>query len=243
MKRLLALSCLLLFSLGCAVEDAGPVCPGPNCPAKPKVEPTKPKEPKKPRKPHAEDGDVVAITIGGPTSPDGSVEVTCDLPVEQRTKNVGGRDGAGLCVFSSIGHAARWQNERRLINFQQVMRAEPGGGYPAKVDRMIEKYGKGTPYLQYEGGDPAILKAALATGRMPSITYNGRDPHYRGTIAHMTNLVHLDDKWAVVLDNNFVGPDELVWLSPDEFLQRWKGNGGGWAVVLLAPPPPPVPHN
>ncbi|MGE3803695.1 MAG: hypothetical protein AB7K24_03365 [Gemmataceae bacterium] len=169
--------------------------------------------------------------------------MTCDLPVDQRTRNVGGRDGAGLCVFSSIGHAARWQNERRLVNFQQDMRQEPGGGYPAKVDRMIARYGAGTAYLQYEGRELALLREALASGRMPSVTYDGRDPHYRGSIAHMVNLVYLDDQWACVLDNNFVGENELVWLDVASFQSRFTGGGGGWAVVLLAPPPPPVPHH
>jgi hypothetical protein len=182
------------------------------------------------------------ISIGGPTGPDGTTEVACDLPVEQRTRNVGGRDGAGLCVFSSIGQAARWQNETRLVNFQSDMRKELGGGYPAKVDRMIARYGAGTPYLQYEGCDTSLLKMALETGRMPSVTYNGHDPHYSGTIAHMVNLIHLDERWAVVLDNNFVGENELVWLTPEEFRSRWCGSGSGWAVILLAPPPPPIPH-
>jgi hypothetical protein len=184
------------------------------------------------------------ITVGGPTCPDGKTEVACDLPLDQRTRNVGGRDGAGLCVFTSIGHSARWQHESRLEEFQKAMRAEPGGGYPEKVDAMIAKYGKGTPYLQYEGRDPTILKEALASGRMPAVTYNGHDPHYgNATIAHMVNLVYLDDQWACVLDNNFIGENELVWLSSKEFLQRWTGGRTGWTVILLAPPPPPVPHN
>jgi hypothetical protein len=184
------------------------------------------------------------ITIGGPTAPDGKTEVACDLPVDLRTKNVGGRDGAGLCVFSSIGHSARWQHETRLEDFQQKMRAEPGGGYPEKVDAMIAKYGAGTAYLQYEGKDPQILEQALASGRMPAVTYNGHDPHYgNATIAHMVNLVFLDDRWACVLDNNFVEENSLVWLSRHDFLQRWTGGRSGWVVVLLAPPPPPVPHN
>jgi hypothetical protein len=182
------------------------------------------------------------IRLGGPLGPDGKTEVTCDLPVSERMRNTGGRDGAGLCVFTSVQNAARYQNETRLVNFQAAMRKEPGGGYPQKVDAMIAKYGKGTLYLQYEGKDPAVLRATLATGRMPSVTYNGHDPHYRGSIAHMVNLIHLDERWAVVLDNNFVGEQELVWLSPADFLQRWRGNGSGWAVVLLAPPPPPVPR-
>ncbi len=182
------------------------------------------------------------ITVGGPVGPDGKTEVTCDLPVAERMRNTGGRDGAGLCVFTSIQNAARYQNEARLVNLQSDMRKEAGGGYPTKVDAMIAKYGKGATYLQYEGKEPAVLKAALASGRMPCVTYNGHDPHYAGTIAHMVNLIHLDEQWAVVLDNNFVGAQELVWLSPQDFYRRWRGNGGGWAVVLLMPPLPPVPH-
>ena len=186
-------------------------------------------------------------TVGGPTSPDGKLTVAVDLPVSQRTKNVGGTDGAGLCVFSSIGHSARWQNETRLVDFQAKMRQERGGGWPEKVDQMIKKYGSGTSYLQYEGTDPTVLIEAIKGGRMPGVTYNGHDPHYSGSISHMVNLVAYtgdsDTDWVCVLDNNYVGDRDLVWLRPREFKHRWCGSGSGWAVVLLAPPPPPIPVN
>jgi hypothetical protein len=186
--------------------------------------------------------------LGGPVSPDGKAAVQVDLPVDQRTKNVGGRNGAGLCVFTSIGHAARWQNEDRLVNFQRDMRKELGGGWPEKVDQMIAKYGKGADYLQYQGNDPAVLIAALKGGRMPSVTYNGHDPNYGNrSVAHMVNLVAYTgdtaSDWVCVLDNNFIAADKLVWMRPAEFKQRWCGQGGGWAVVLLANAPPPIPVN
>lgn len=190
-----------------------------------------------PKRPWAEaTGDAVVsrVHIGGPIAPDGRTEVTCDLPVDMRTRNVGGSDGAGLCVFSSIGHAARWSNETRLWDFQKQMRQERGGGWPDKVDKMIAKYGPGTPYIQYTGNDPAILKAALATGRMPSVTYNGN---------HMVNLIYLDDTWAAVLDNNYVGENEIRWFPTEEFLRLWRTGGQAWTVVLLAPPPPDPPIN
>lgn len=45
---------------------------------------------------------VSAVRVGGPVGPDGKTEVTCDLPVDQRIKNIGSKiDGAGMCVFSS----------------------------------------------------------------------------------------------------------------------------------------------
>lgn len=260
LSALLLLACFLLFHrhIAARVTGLGLIATmllwsfSHIAPAKPQPKPALPSplRPKRPKEdypfppPSAMIQQMIgAITIGGPVAPDGKRQVVCDLPVDQRTRNVGGRDGAGLCVFSSIGHAARWQNERRLEDFQKKMRAEPGGGYPSKVDAMIAKYGKGAQYVQYEGSDPTILEAALKTGRMVSVTYNGRDPHYRGTIAHMVNLVYLDADLACVLDNNFVGENELVWLSRQEFLSRWTGGGGGWAVVLLNPPPPPPPHN
>lgn len=170
--------------------------------------------------------------IGGPVSPDGKAEVTCNLPLSLRAKNVGGRDGAGLCVFTSVMHAARYQNERRLSDFQREMRQEDGGGWPEKLEAMIAKYGKDTRYVQYIGTNPSFLVEALNSGRMVSITY---------TRVHMVNLIYLSDEWAAVLDNNFIGENEIRWHRTSELLQMWRDGGQGWAVVLLAPRPPSPP--
>lgn len=190
------------------------------------------------------------LSEGGPIAPDGKTEVDCDLAVELRQKNIGGSDGAGLCVFTSIEHAARYQNERRLWDLQKQMSRERGGGYPEKVDAMIAKYGPGTRYIQHVAGDLEFLYQAIRTGRMPGVTYAGRDMHYgpRQRVAHMVNLVHLDPpsarpRLACVLDNNYIGEKQLVWMTADEFRSRWLDMSGGWAIVCLAPPPSPVPHN
>lgn len=182
---------------------------------------------------------------GGPTSPDGAETVQVDILPNLRAKNVGGKDGAGLCVFTSIMHSARDQCERKLWNLQHDMTQELGGGYPEKVDQMIKKYGAGTKYVQYEGADLAVLRAALATGRSPGITYDGTlDPHYSyRKIAHMVNLVHLSEKWACILDNNFIGDTQLIWLRPDAFKRTWMGGRNGWAVILLEPAAAPIPRN
>lgn len=178
--------------------------------------------------------------VGGRVSPDGSEALACDLPAFEHMKNTGGSDGAGLCVFTSVEHCARWQNEGALRGFQQKMRKEPGGGYPEKLDRMMARHCPGATCLQYTGNDPALLKIALRTGRMPAVTY-GFSPRYGSRIAHMVNLVHFSDRWACILDNNFPGDDKYEWMKPVEFERRWTMGGGGWAVFLLNPPPPPIP--
>lgn len=184
--------------------------------------------------------DAIEAFTEGERGPKGQ-EPVCDLPTEYRMKNVGGRDGAGLCVFTSINHSAFWQQAKELQDFQKKMRSEPGGGYPEKVDAMIAKYGKGVDYVQHTGGDEEFLTLALKTQRMPGVTYAGRDNRYSGPIAHMVNLIYLDSEVAAILDNNF--PDKPLWMTRKEFLDRWRDRGGGWAVVLLNAPPPPPPTN
>lgn len=98
-------------------------------------------------------------------------------------------------------------------------------------------------YIQVTGKDLEILKAACASGRMPGVTYSfSPSGRYRGMrIAHMVNLVHADDRYFVVLDNNYVtGEKHLEWLSPQEFARVYAP---GWAVIPLKPGPPFAPMN
>jgi len=202
------------------------------------------KKPRRPRRPSLPPI-TSSIVEGGNVGP-GGIEVQVDLPEEMWKHNVTSR-GQGCCVFRSIDHAAHWQNVPELWGFPEWLQKKglSGGGYPGNVTERIKAICKErgvpeTPYIQYEGGkDTTILELALATGRLPGITYDGMDGvHYHGRIAHMTNLAYLDDKMAAILDNNFP-PDKLLWMSRADFLKRWSG----WAVILLAPRPPAPPHN
>src|SRR5260370_30645652 len=98
------------------------------------------------------------ISVANPFLADGNVHdneaITCDLPPSEHLKNSVGRDGLGLCVFTSIDHAARWSNEPALIGFRDFMTKQPGGGWPEKVDDYIPKMAasKGLPapgYVQH----------------------------------------------------------------------------------------------
>ena len=190
----------------------------------------------------------IGATIAGGTGPDGT-QIACDLPMSQQMHNTGGSDGAGLCVFTSIAHAARWQQVGQLEDFQQFMKSHPGGGYPDKVDKMIaaasKAHGMDKPdYLQSEGMDLELLKAACKSGRMPGVTYSfSPSGRYGGKkIAHMVSLIQATDQWFVILDNNYpcdaAHPDNYEWLTPQEFQRVYAP---GWAVILLDPPPPPLP--
>lgn len=190
------------------------------------------------------------------------VRVTTDLPPSQHHRNVGSQvDGAGLCVYTSFWHAALWQSVKDVYEFRAYMERRPGGSYPEKFDATLASYckSKGVPlpgYVQHTGGDVEFLKLALKTGRMVCVTYCGVDGsgRYGGeVIAHMVNLVYLDDQYGCILDNNF--PGTFLWMPAREFVARWTGIatngqpyrirrsavGGGWAIVLLGSPPPPYP--
>lgn len=189
--------------------------------------------------------------VGGTLAPDGNTEIQIDLPHQLHKHNISSR-GSGCCVFRSISHAAYYQEVAVLKDFAEWVRSKglPGGGYPGNVAeriRMICKE-KGVPepaYIQIEGKDLELLKAATRSGRMVSVTYS-KSPTGRyngGRIAHMVNLPHADDHYFAVLDNNYPGADKYEWMTPQEFATICNPGGRYWAVVLLAPPPPAPPRN
>jgi len=186
--------------------------------------------------------------VGGPRHPDGT-EVQLDLPREYQLRNRGGSDGAGLCVFASLQHSAVWQDVAPLTHVFSWMFTHPGGGWPEKVDQVIaaickEQNVAAPDYLQVEGPDLEILKLACRTGRMPAVTYSmSPTGRYGGArIAHMVSLVHADERWFAVLDNNY--PGTIEWMTPADFRATYLGRSGqGWAIILLAEGPPPPPSN
>ncbi len=214
-----------------ADSPATPACPGiPECRADTAVSPS-------PFWP-------VEGKSGGLLSPDGSVRLRCVLPPELQMKNVGGSDGAGLCVFTSIQMACRLQGIQEMEGFREWMQKRPGGGYPQKVDQMIAAFCKEKgvtppPYVQVEGADLQVLRRACAAGLPCSVTFsNAGNPlqRYGGShISHMINCFHADSKWYGVLDNNYIQTpqnlDMIGWLNEQEFA---KAYAPGWTVVFLA---------
>lgn len=199
-----------------------------------------------PRVPDAPNAPENRDFVGGETYDGRTLKIA--LPVSEHLRNKAGLDGYGLCTFASLAHAARWQYVPELIDLLDYMTRYDGGGWPDKVDQVIErKAGKDVvQYIQCVRFDEKLLELAVKTGRMPAVTY-GYSPRYGEIIAHMVNLVFMDDKYLVFLDNNFPGTYE--WVPRAEGIRRIRirmlddtgryAEDGGWFVVLLAPTQPP----
>lgn len=230
-------------------------CPGPNCPDNPPWHP-RPRPCPVPGPCPRPRGDLFPApqgpgraTIAG-RAYDGE-EISADLPGSEHLKNVGSKkDGAGMCVFSSIEMAALWQGLECMRGWRNWCATNyPGGGYPQKVDQLIQDWckHKGIPvpeYAQYEGQSPEqILDIIDRTRRMACWTY-GYGERYSGTIAHMTCGAKFGGKYAVNLDNNFPGDGSYEWMSRAELLKRIKHpSGKAWVFVWLTPAPPLPPFN
>lgn len=195
----------------------------------------------------------------GPLSPDGKEALQIDYPADRHTRNVAGSDGAGLCVFTSMHHAGDWQDDPLFAVMQEFMRNYPGGGYPEKVDAVLQKaaakYGYPVPdYIHIKQTDLELLKLAAKNRLMPMVTYGkSLTGRYNGQyINHMVNLANATDNWFAVLDNNYIKTFE--WLKPGEFKLAHesyatnnrgggRSDGQGWAMILLTKSPPPTPKN
>lgn len=174
------------------------------------------------------------------------------VPKDRQPRNIGGSDGLGLCGFTSIQYAATFQHLAGLEDLQQYMSTRPGGAWPEKVDQVIEqKLGpdSGLQWVHVYGSEAIpLIKRALATGRMPCISYGFGERYRLDAINHMVNLVCFDDEYAAVLDNNYPGTCE--WMPADELLPRFEWvadrNGvgyhaEGWAIIFITNPQPPLP--
>jgi len=111
----------------------------------------------------------LGAVVGGSRAPDGT-EVQCDLPVELHRRNTTSR-GQGCCVWTSIHHAALWQN---VAAYQEAPRwiqehGVPGGVYPGAVEKYLPEMarqrgntGPGLPQLR--GRRPGTVEAGLPHG-------------------------------------------------------------------------------
>ena len=152
---------------------------------------------------------------------------TVNVPFGLRQSNWRGSQGEGSCVHASMISLMRWQGR---INTAKWWRDHNGNGewdtdLAAKFDRAGIRYA-----FTSDCGDVSFLEWACKTRRGCGVTVMGG--------CHMVALIHLDDRWAGLLDNNHTG--KFIWVPRETFLSEWK-NSGSWAIVPIYTPAPPMP--
>lgn len=149
-----------------------------------------------------------------------------NVPYGLRQENWGGVEGGGSCVHVSMVTLLRWQGQPELAKWWY--NTYNSGEY---ASRMAERLNAaGVYFAEVRNGDERFLDWAIKTRRGANIVVmDGR---------HMLTLVHLDAKYAGILDNNDIS--KISWYHRADLIRVWK-DSGGWAVTpYYTPAPPPL---
>jgi len=152
---------------------------------------------------------------------------TVNVPAAMRQSNWRGPRGQGSCVHATMISLFRWQYRLRAADYWR--RAYGDGDYPEGLAAKFDH--EGIRYAYVTNGDVRFLEWACRTRRGCGITVMGG--------AHMVALVHLDDQWAALLDNNNV--ERFIWVPRETLLAEWKASYG-WAVTPIYTPAAPLPQ-
>jgi hypothetical protein len=152
---------------------------------------------------------------------------TVNLPLALRQSNWTGSAGMGSCTWATMVSLLRWQGHYDVANW---VRQNYGDGacqncMPQKMDRA------GIRYAYVTNGDVKFLEWACSTRRGFGIAINGGE--------HMVALVHLDAKWAALLDNNNI--ENFIWVPRETLIAEWKASNG-WAITPVYSPAAPLPQ-
>lgn len=151
-----------------------------------------------------------------------------NVPPEYRQENWPGSEGMGSCVHASIITLFNWQGKFEIAD--RWKRNYENGEWPEDMAEKLDR--EGVRWAATTDGDVSFLEWACRTRRGCGVTVMGG--------AHMVTLVHLDSKWAAILDNNSIS--EFVWYSREEFISEWKSSRG-WALTPVYSPPAPLPKS
>lgn len=152
---------------------------------------------------------------------------TVDIIEAFRQQNWRGRKGEGSCVHASMVMLFRWQGQHELADKWRETYGD--GEWDTNLARKFDAEGVRYAYTSQQK-DVKFLQWACQTRRGCGVTVMGG--------AHMVCLVHLDDKWAGILDNNYI--DKIKWVPREQFLTEWM-NSSSWAVTPVYTPPAPLP--
>jgi len=150
---------------------------------------------------------------------------TVNVPLGMRQSNWLGSQGEGSCVHATMISLFRWQGRYKTAD--RWRQTQGNGEWP---DDLAAKFDhEKIRYAYTINGDVRFLEWACQTRRGCGITVMGG--------AHMIALVHLDAKWAAILDNNNVS--KYRWVPRETLIAEWKASHG-WAVTPIYTPAAPL---
>jgi len=150
-----------------------------------------------------------------------------NLPLALRQSNWWGQGGQGSCTWATMVSLLRWQGRYRTADW---VRQNCGDGeWPDDMAQRLDE--AGVRYAYVTNGDVKFLEWACRTRRGCGITIRGGQ--------HMVALVHLDEKWAALLDDNAV--EEYIWVLRETLIAEWKASDG-WAITPIYAPAAPLPQ-
>jgi predicted small lipoprotein YifL/ABC-type bacteriocin/lantibiotic exporter with double-glycine peptidase domain len=173
-------------------------------------------------------GTPLVIPPAMPTKPAAKERPTVNLPRDLRQGNWRGPNkNEGSCTWASLISLLRWQGRYNTANW---VRENCGDGEWATT--MASQLNDiDVRYAYVTNGDVKFLEWACATRRGCAITVQGGK--------HMVALVHLDDQWAALLDNNDVS--RYRWIPRETLIAEWKASNG-WAITPIYTPAAPLPQ-
>jgi len=150
-----------------------------------------------------------------------------NLPLALRQSNWWGQGGQGSCTWATMVSLLRWQGRYRTADW---VRQNCGDGeWPDDMAQRLDE--AGVRYAYVTNGDVKFLEWACRTRRGCGITIRGGQ--------HMVALVHLDEKWAALLDDNAV--EQYIWVPRETLIAEWKASDG-WAITPIYAPAAPLPQ-
>lgn len=153
---------------------------------------------------------------------------TVNVPLALRQGNWLGSQREGSCVHATIISLFRWQGRLKMADHWR--RTYGDGEWAEDLAAKFDREGIRYAYTSNKG-DVTFLEWACRTRRGCGVTVMGGQ--------HMVALVHLDDKWAGILDNNHT--DKIIWVPRETFVAEWKASNS-WAVSVLYTPAAPLPQ-
>jgi len=164
---------------------------------------------------------------------------TVNLPKALWKQNWAFSPMQGSCVHASAMMLWRWQGQYEWANYWGKKYYH--GEYDSRFHKRCDQ--EGVTYCDTYGvGDVSHLTWAMRTRRGALVAVS--DGYLYGynvpKISHAVCLVHLDSKWAGILDNNDTGqgPGVVKWVDSKRFVRDWL-NSGSWAWTPVSTPPAP----